>query len=284
MSFKEHKIYHVHTPVVVARPWLLMLPGVGCGGSVFDDMARVLKAHFNVVTLNNPWVEEADYPDLRHNPDMLSVPFLAEVALAVLDELGVEEAHVLGHSMGGFVAQRLALMAPARVRRLVLISTSMGGLLTDADMLRTLHDVSLNPAAALGRLGIPPQADAMVLQRHFACGAAFSSFGEWQPFASPTLVVHGLDDPLINVSGAEALARHISQARFLGLEGAGHMPFVTCPGVVEPICAFLNGAQDIGEALLPATKPTAPEVVADQIWRTTRAQMHGINAWLSLIR
>jgi pimeloyl-ACP methyl ester carboxylesterase len=99
---------------------LLFLHSLGTSLHVWDAQAESLSVHFRVVR-----------PDLRGH-GLTSVPVgpycsdeMARDALALLDELGVSQAHVAGLSIGGLIAQSLAVQAPARVSSLILCDTAM---------------------------------------------------------------------------------------------------------------------------------------------------------------
>lgn len=180
-------------------------------------------------------------------------------AVGVLDALDVERAHVAGQSMGGALAQLLALERPGRVASLTLIATTPAGP-GEPD----LPDMTAEGRAALGRLIEPDWSDraavidyATELSR--ACASRSRPFDErgtralWERVADrttniessmknhyategdggrwrerlgaldvPALVVHGTEDPLFPIAHGEALARAIPGAELLVLEGSGH--------------------------------------------------------------
>lgn len=103
--------------VVGAGPPLLMLMGFGASRRAWVRQ-RALATSLGLVLVDNRGVGESTLP-----PAPCSTRLMAEDARAVLDGLGTESAHVLGVSLGGAVAQELALLAPQRVRSLILVST-----------------------------------------------------------------------------------------------------------------------------------------------------------------
>ena len=179
-------------------------------------------------------------------------------ALGVLDVLDLDAAHVAGLSMGGALAQVMALDHPDRVASLTLIATSPAGpgepdLPPMSDEARAAFGVIAEPdwsdrAAVIDYLtelsracasrSRPCDAQgtralcARVLDRttdiessmrnHYAAEGG----GRWRERLGeidvPTLVVHGTEDPLFHVAHGEALAREIPGAELLTLEGAGH--------------------------------------------------------------
>ncbi|MBI1362461.1 MAG: alpha/beta fold hydrolase [Proteobacteria bacterium] len=283
-----------------------MLPGVACGGFVFEGALPLLTAHFHVVLFNNPGTDGAPLDRT------MSVMSVARQALHVMDELKVPTFHVFGHSMGGFVAQRIALEAPERVLRMVLMSTSYGGMQTERDTHRVMQDFvhhmrvfhelyHQRPERVLEMMvapefaaKYPEQITAMAelfaghktnpaaVAAHFMCGARFSAFGEVDNITVPALVIHGSADTIVSVHGARALARHLQKARYLELAGGGHVPFIEKPEVMADVCAFLTGDNTIGEALGRAERPTMPEVMADGLWRAGQESLGGIRSLLAM--
>lgn len=95
-------------------PWLVMLHGLFGSGDNLGGVARILSEHYKILILDlrnhgrSPHAEDMSYSDM------------AADVLAAMDREGIERAHLFGHSMGGKVAMQLALMAPERVRALVV--------------------------------------------------------------------------------------------------------------------------------------------------------------------
>jgi pimeloyl-ACP methyl ester carboxylesterase len=200
---------------------------------------------------------------------------MADDAIGVLDALGIEQAHVIGASMGGMIAQRVAATAPRRVRSLVSIMSSSGA--------RRLPGPRADVAAALMRrpsgkseaalvahslrlvqlIASPayPQDNTLVKERiahsmrrafrpsgtmrqMLAIGADSDRAGVLSLIASPTLVLHGEADILVPIACGRDTAARIPGARFVGVPGMGHdLP----PPVVEillgEIVPFLQTAE-----------------------------------------
>lgn len=179
---------------------------------------------------------------------------MADDAVAVMDALGWESAHLFGHSLGGVVAQRVALRHPGRVRTI----TSSASLSSDVGRLGTFRHLRFGTLAKFARIKPPrtreeriatglavaricaspgyPFDEAEALERITAdvdtgiadpdaqsrqVGAAWHgpSLAELR---APTLVLHGMDDPLLKPSAGRATAAAIRDARLVLQPGVGH--------------------------------------------------------------
>src|SRR5215207_8100629 len=103
------------------RP-LVLVQGVGIGRWGWEPVADRLARRFQVITIDNRGVGASDSP-----PGPFTTAAMAGDVLAVLDHAGIQRASVLGTSLGGMIAQELALAHPERVDRLVLVATLPGG-------------------------------------------------------------------------------------------------------------------------------------------------------------
>jgi pimeloyl-ACP methyl ester carboxylesterase len=187
---------------------------------------------------------------------------MADDALGVLDALGIERAHLVGASMGGMIAQRVAISAPARVLTLTSIMSSSGARHLPGPQARVLQVMMSRPTdhsepallahyvrlfQAIGSPGYPtPPAEmrktilesvrrggyrpACTARQLAAIAADTARATELARISAPTLVLHGADDPLVPLACGEDTARRIPGARFVAIPGMGHdLP----PGVVE---------------------------------------------------
>ena len=183
-------------------------------------------------------------------PEPFSIVDLADDALALMDASGFEDAHVLGISMGGMVAQELALRAPGRVRSLTLGCTYSGGegsamaspatiqrlsagmMSGDRDLaIRTGYEVNVSSAFASDEANWPefyematstPASIATIMLQMQAIGV-HDTLERLASIAAPTLVVHGDADEMLPVANAHLIAATIPGARLEVLEGVGHM-------------------------------------------------------------
>ena len=110
--------YEVHGE---GRP-LVLISGLGYSSWQWHKMVPFLAEHFQVIIFDNRGVGESDKLEGPY-----SAQLLAADTVGLLDALGLEKAIIAGHSMGGFIAQAIALDYPQRVEKLILCSTNFGG-------------------------------------------------------------------------------------------------------------------------------------------------------------
>src|SRR5262245_26552811 len=97
---------------------LLLIAGFGCDHTIWSLVVPALAAHHRVIAFDNRGVGRSSGPDT-----VTGIPQMAEDAAGLLGALGLDRVHVAGHSMGGMIAQELALAHPERVRTLTLLSS-----------------------------------------------------------------------------------------------------------------------------------------------------------------
>jgi 3-oxoadipate enol-lactonase len=224
-------------------PSLLLIGGLGFGRWGFFRQIPAFSRHFKTITF-----------DARGERDLDGgVADLVADVVALLDHLRIRKTHVLGTSLGGFVAQELALVRPDLVDRLVLVCTSYGGRGPETISTQALSDMigwpSLSTEKAIRR-GLqtatseayraerPEEFEQIVRWRladspslsayyeQLRAGARFDVSRDVGRITSPTLVIHGAEDRYVPVANAVALAEAIPGAKLRVLEGAGHLIFI----------------------------------------------------------
>ena len=225
-------------------PPILLIMGLGGNIEMWDPLERELHARgFQTIAY--------DAPGTGHSPPRL-VPLrphgLARQAAHLLDSLGLPDAHVLGVSFGGGVAQELALRNPHRVRRLVLASTSWGlggvpgtplalGLLATPlryysprflqATARWMYGPIADPDGRLmhqqvnARRSRPPTMWGYLSQLYAIAG--WTSLPWLHRIAAPTLVVTGGKDPIVPPLNARILGSRIAGATVHVVPDAGHL-------------------------------------------------------------
>jgi 3-oxoadipate enol-lactonase len=224
-------------------PPLIMINGLGFGRWGYFRQIPALSRHFRTITF-----------DVRGERDLdEGVSDLVDDVVELLDHLGIRKSHVLGTSLGGFVAQELALRRPDLVDRLVLVGTSYGrggpetmspwalsdmiglpSLSTERAVRRGLETATSDAYRAKHpeeferivrwRLADSPSLSAYYEQMR--AGARFDISRDAQSITSPTLVIHGAEDHYVPVANAAALAEAIPGAKLRVLDNAGHLVFI----------------------------------------------------------
>ena len=191
--------------------------------------------------------------------------------VALLDTLGISSAHIVGASMGGMIAQLLAVNYPERVNSLVSLmsSSSYGGMKPkilwhilnkaapdrDAQIAHSLRTWQLISSSELGDpvQQLRARVEAAYERAHYPPGkarqmAAIMASGSRQKILSkinaPTLVIHGDKDPMLPLKGAKDTARRIPNARLELVAGMGHdLPEALLEKLVNLILGHVQGAE-----------------------------------------
>ena len=227
---------------------LLLIQGMGANCDHWGEpFLSALEGRFELVLYEHPGTG-------RSGPIVgrVTTPSLAADALALLDALELERAHVFGFSMGGMVAQELALAVPQRIVSLTLAATSCGGTqskptspevvqaITSAALsgdrervLKTGFELVFSRAYAADPANLGPFADAVAINQASLTTLlaqrdalmAHDAYGRLRGLAVPTLVVHGTEDRLLDYVNGDLVASMIPGARLEPLAGVGHLLF-----------------------------------------------------------
>jgi pimeloyl-ACP methyl ester carboxylesterase len=274
----------------VQRPVVLLIMGLGMQLVAWPGelVQALVDAGYRVIRHDNRDIGLSQHFDPLGVPNMVwamlrfkfgldikapySLQDMAADSVGVLDALGIGKAHIVGVSMGGMIAQRVALAAPHRVVSLTSIMSSSGARGLPSARPKVLQAMFSRPASnqradivahyvklykAIGSPGFPiPEPDMVKLilqgvQRNFhptgtmrqllAIVADDARAAALARIDRPTLVLHGRADPLVPFPCGEDTARRISGAKLVGIDGMGHdLP----PGVVArlltPLIPFLH--------------------------------------------
>jgi pimeloyl-ACP methyl ester carboxylesterase len=267
-------------------PPLLLIMGLGAQMILWDDefCSQLAARGYRVIRFDNRDIGrsskiDAPPPDLANalfqfRPgESLMAPYLlkdmAADAIGLLDFLRIGRAHIVGASMGGMIAQELAIHWPRRVRTLTSIMSSTGDPALpppNPEMLafflapppRTSEEfVEANVrigrafrnggfpeeesrarerAVRMAARGMSPEGGARQMLAVFASGSRKASLPQ---IKAPTLVIHGADDPLVPLAAGEDTAGSIPGARLVVIEHMGHaLPMAVWPRVIDEIAAI----------------------------------------------
>ena len=219
---------------------LVLIMGVGANMMGWYPQIPPLSRHFQVIALDNRGAGRSD------RPEEYSIPLFVEDTASLLKTLGIDSAHFFGYSMGGMIAQELALTHPEMVRSLILgattpcmsawppTATGMPGQVAsmepaeifEATLCMAFSDryiVDHKDELLLNfQIEQPLKAPPQIWQKHLLAALRFDSRDRLSAITAPTLVLAGDDDPVILLDGPKYLAENIPNARLLALPGGRH--------------------------------------------------------------
>ncbi|MGI8631339.1 MAG: alpha/beta fold hydrolase [Solirubrobacterales bacterium] len=226
---------------------LLWITGFMISAAPLDPVLDLYTDRFSCITYDHRLSGRSDKP-----LQLTSVPTLAADAVRVLDAAGVGSAHVYGISMGGMVAQEMAIRFPDRVRGLVLGGSTPGGPRAFRPGVRNLATLAGRMAATVTEPGFPVIAPALFtpefrrdnpertrellrgffehlppppqgMAGHWWASVYHDTFSRLGSIAAPTLVVHGARDDMAPVENARLIAGRIPDAEVAIVPDAGHV-------------------------------------------------------------
>ncbi len=244
-------------------PPVLLIQGAGVRGSGWQLQVGGLSGQFECVTFDNRGIG-----DSTAGSTPLTIDQMAADAIALMDAAGWESAHIVGHSMGGLIAQQLALGVPSRVRSLTLLCTFAEGaeavrptprmiwlgirsrvgtrawrreaflqMLFPDSFLKTqkVPELAASVGAIVGRdlADSPP-----IIMKQLRAMRNHNAFARLPELAQiPTLVVSATDDPVARPLYGRRLAANISQSRYVEIPDTSHGVIIQSPEIVNRLMA-----------------------------------------------
>jgi 3-oxoadipate enol-lactonase len=224
------------------RPAVLMIQGLGADKHGWDMQRFVLAAFYRVVAFDNRGAGRSDKPFGLYNLEQM-----ADDAISVLDAAGIDEAHVVGASMGGAITQIIAVKHPARVRSITLACTACRNHPWRRELLESWADRAseqgmgamtreaarwvigprsfrrLLPAFGwLGPLALGRSSHAFVAQVRAILAADEALGDELGNVTVPALVMVGNQDILTPRGDSEEIAERLPNAELVVISGAAH--------------------------------------------------------------
>lgn len=235
---------------------LLLIQGFGGGHEGWFFQTRAFKKHYQVIVFDNRGIGRTD-----RSPGPYTVKTMADDAVGLMDHLSIDRAHVLGMSLGGMVAQEVAINHPQRVKKLVLVVTSPGeGEITDIhpEMLKAIgiREGSTQPdlrsvdfrklMSTLVSLGFNKRLYRMILVplakyhlkrvgvegllEQMEAVVGHSTLDRLHLIEAPTLVITGTEDRIVPPRSSDEIAGRIPNARLVKVEGGSHAFFMEMRG------------------------------------------------------
>jgi pimeloyl-ACP methyl ester carboxylesterase len=269
MPVKQINGIEIYYEITGSGEPLLLIAGVGYGCWFWRKLVSELETDFQVITFDNRGSGQTAKPEGPY-----TVPMLTADTAGLLDALELEKVNVLGHSLGGFVAQELAVSRPELVGRLILASTNHGGMKVvpiTPEALEVMTNREGDPVELVKRgIGIacaPGFTDAhpdvvkelidyrftnpvppAQYQAQVAAGAATAAYTDEEvnermaSIQVPTLILSGEHDRVVPPGNAQLMAEKIANARVVLIPGTGHIFPIENPGAAAgTIREFLAG-------------------------------------------
>src|SRR3954467_10866357 len=268
-------------------PAMLLIMGLGTQMIAWHDefCAELAGRGFFVIRHDNRDIGRSSRVDgpvpslhqllLRDRGAPYTLADMAADSIGVLDHLGIEQAHIVGASMGGMIAQTIAIRYPERTLSLVSIMSNTGSFWTGQPAL-TMYAVLLKPAprdreafiqhavemfTKIGGSGYKPDVedlrtiastsydrghDPRGSQRQlWAIIADRDRSPQLAPLRMPATVIHGADDKLVRPSGGRATAKAIPGAKLVEIPGMGHgLPRGAWPRIIDAITETASRARE----------------------------------------
>ena len=273
-----------------AEPMMLIM-GLGAQMVLWDDAfcERLAACGFRVIRFDNRDIGHSsqltggkrltpfELLKLRFLKIPVAAPYklrdMAEDTIALMDVLGIRSAHLVGASMGGMIAQEIAIIFPERVRSLTSIMSTTGNpkvppptreaaamLMAPPPKTRDEYITRFAQTWKILRVGSFPEDEALDrsrAERTHARGlnpagvgrqlrailASGSRKERLRNVKAPTLVIHGTVDPLVHPMGGQDTAASIPGAKLLMIEGMGHaIPLPMWPQIIDAIDQHAHGA------------------------------------------
>jgi pimeloyl-ACP methyl ester carboxylesterase len=238
---------------------IVLISGLNADSLFWADAVNILNKNFRVITCDNRGIGKTKVPELH-----CTTQLMAQDIINVLDDLNIEAAYIVGHSLGGCIAQQLAILHPHRVRKLVLCSTlakltPIGeiALYITREMMLAKVPPALIVKNTLIRLysnqflSNPKAIEKLItnsLTKSFdeSCATYFYQINALlqhdttkllAKIKCPTLVIAGEEDLTVPLQNANYLSEHIPNATLIIIPQMGHMLPIENPKL---FCDCLN--------------------------------------------
>ncbi|MGB8646230.1 MAG: alpha/beta hydrolase [Anaerolineae bacterium] len=241
---------------------LVLIGGLAYGAWQWQWLVPELSPYYQVITFDNRGADGSDKPEGPY-----TTPMMAADTIGLLDGLGLQRAHVMGISLGGFIVQHVAIERPDLVDKLILAATNYGGpnaIPPRPEVLKVMMDRSGDPiellkrgfalATASGYIDRHPEMGEELLryrltnpvpppqyQAQVMAGAGHNTEARVGEIKAPTLILFGAEDNVVNPENAELLRQKIPNSQVTILPGVGHMSVIEDPKrVAQTIREFLG--------------------------------------------
>lgn len=242
---------------------LILIGGLTSDSQVWKSALRILSKHFRVLIFDNRGAGKSSVPDYPYTTTMM-----AKDTLGLMDALNIPRAHIVGHSMGGCIAQQIAITAPHRVNKLV-VACSRTKISVIANMIFSMREtlqIQGVPITTLAEYVLPflfseqflksttyvngfiqwtannPNPQSLMGYQHQLHAVKTHDISDKiEHIIAPTLVLAGEEDIVMPAKHAEAFAASLKNGRFMAFQQCAHMPHVEYPKeFAETVLRFLS--------------------------------------------
>jgi 3-oxoadipate enol-lactonase len=264
MPIAKTKNVNIYYEIIGQGEPLVMIRGISSNADHWYEQVPVLSQKYQLLVFDNRGIARSSDPG-----GSFSTRNMAADTVGLMEAVGIKKAHVMGYSMGGMIAQEMALAYPEKVNGLILVATDCGislrikakpefsrlfsemirlgtneakkaaaGCLfakqtveTRPDIIQRYTEVSLRFPASLKTLG-----------RQWAAITLHDACKRLPKISSPTLVITGSEDELIPPQNAKVMAQRIPVAQMISIDGGGHLFLIEQPDAFnQAVIAFLDG-------------------------------------------
>ena len=231
-------------------PPIVLLEGWGYSIWMWFRQIPALKEKFRCIVFDNRGVGKSSKPDFPYTMKMF-----ADDTTNLMKALGIQKAHILGISMGGYIAQQIAISYPEMVKSLILVSTSFGGPNAVPSTDRTQAMMFAIPTETLSEEQAMNMRYSVIFSDQFrdenkllikqiqrwreqipqplkargnqaAAATSFDAEDEVKGIKVPTLIMHGDSDLVVPPGNAELLAKNIPSSKLILFKGGPHLSFI----------------------------------------------------------
>lgn len=242
---------------------LILIGGLTSDHQVWKSTLRELSKHFRVLIFDNRGAGQSSTPNYPYTMEMMATD-----TLQLMDALKIGRAHIVGHSMGGGIAQQIALMAPERINKLILVCSrtqpnalasmvfSMRAKLIENNfdqkdianyMMPFLFgdDFLNNPLLVKGfvqwTVKNPFPQSALGYQHQLHASSTRDFTDQLHQIKTPTLLIAGEEDILMRPKQAKIVSKSLKNSTFMMMDNCAHMPHVEkSKEFVDIVLGFLS--------------------------------------------
>jgi 3-oxoadipate enol-lactonase len=264
MPIAKTKNVNIYYEIIGQGEPLVMIRGISSNVDHWYEQVPVLSQKYQLLLFDNRAIARSSDPG-----GSFSTRDMAADTVGLMEAVGIKKAHVLGYSMGGMIAQEIALVYPEKVNGLILVATDCGISLRIkakpefsrlfSEMIRLGTNEAKKAAAgclfAKQTLDTRPDiiqrytevslrfpASQKTLGRQWAAITQHDACNRLAKISSPTLVITGSEDELIPPQNAKVMAQRIPVAQMISIDGGGHLFLIEQPEAFnEAVIGFLDG-------------------------------------------